>query len=918
MPIAVLVAALVLAAMTTPAAAQSHPDNVYWDDLFGNPGAGDPHGTSWGPRVRAIAFDGNGIYVAGRFGAMDGVPANNIAFWDGLGWHALGDGVNGEVSALLMYNGKLYVGGTFVYAGGIQCNHIAWWDGQDWFPMYGGVGDIIFSSPIQSIVAFQDDVYVGGGFRTAGTVPFKGLARWDGSRWRDTGYGEQENAAEGTAFAMAADDNVLWVGGYLYDSADYLIAEGLTSFDGTTWSGFDHALRGSVESIVLVGDDLYAGGWFNVALSGVILNNIGKWDGTKWDRMRGGTNGDVHGLYGVGSDVYAIGNFTKAGRTTLNGVARWDGTDWHPLGSGIELRYWNFAIAARPSGEVFCGGGFDYAGDVYSKRIAHWDNPVPYPSTPSPPYNATNQLNSVHLGWTVSGTPNMPSSYDVYLGTDPDPPLVASGHTAQSFVPDTLYDATTYFWKVVAKDGSGNHATGQVWRFTTEDLVTSRLVVSSATGRCDASSDTVTVDVNIEDADMAIDAAGFDLSYDSSTLTLLWCEPGDLTQSWQTFGCADLGTAIRVGGYDLTPIPQGSYGTLARLTFLANCCGVDSTVTTALTPFNLIDDLAGLRPIEGDYTCEYFVADGDANGDGVVTSGDAYCAFESYMSYPVPLPNDCATSGWDVRGDVDCNGQVTPGDARCILSQWLEGNCSFCGTTVTGIRQTPSAGPADVIIQEVLRSGHNILVRIAVSGAPSLDALGFEVAYSDDVLEYDAAARTNLTREFEQFDDVLVEAGCVRFGGYRTSPYDASAATEITEVRFWMLSDTPEGTVTVQSYVDDLEGAQTVSVNLAEVIGVKPQAGRFALHQNHPNPFNPDTEIRYEIPGGTTGRVTLMIYNIEGKLVRRLVDDIQGAGAHHARWQGQNDSGQAVASGVYFYVLRAGRAAQARKLVLLK
>ena len=86
-----------------------------------------------------------------------------------------------------------------------------------------------------------------------------------------------------------------------------------------------------------------------------------------------------------------------------------------------------------------------------------------------------------------------------------------------------------------------------------------------------------------------------------------------------------------------------------------------------------------------------------------------------------------------------------------------------------------------------------------------------------------------------------------------------------------MQSDTPQGTVTVQSYVDDLAEAETVSVDLAVALGTKPAPGRYVLHQNRPNPFNPDTEIRYEIPhGAPVERVTLVIYNVEGKQVRRL------------------------------------------------
>lgn len=71
------------------------------------------------------------------------------------------------------------------------------------------------------------------------------------------------------------------------------------------------------------------------------------------------------------------------------------------------------------------------------------------------------------------------------------------------------------------------------------------------------------------------------------------------------------------------------------------------------------------------------------------------------------------------------------------------------------------------------------------------------------------------------------------------------------------------------------------------------------LRQNYPNPFNPTTTIRYELPNRE--RVTLVIYNVRGERVRVLVDGRKPAGRHDAVWNGRNDSGNTVASGVYFY-----------------
>ena len=92
------------------------------------------------------------------------------------------------------------------------------------------------------------------------------------------------------------------------------------------------------------------------------------------------------------------------------------------------------------------------------------------------------------------------------------------------------------------------------------------------------------------------------------------------------------------------------------------------------------------------------------------------------------------------------------------------------------------------------------------------------------------------------------------------------------------------------------------------------------LEPNYPNPFNPTTHITFEVK--TRGHVTLRIYNVAGQVVRTLVNEELAAGRYENRpfnvWDGTNDAGQEVGSGVYFYKLTATNFTQTRKLVLLK
>ena len=91
---------------------------------------------------------------------------------------------------------------------------------------------------------------------------------------------------------------------------------------------------------------------------------------------------------------------------------------------------------------------------------------------------------------------------------------------------------------------------------------------------------------------------------------------------------------------------------------------------------------------------------------------------------------------------------------------------------------------------------------------------------------------------------------------------------------------------------------------------------RLQLHKNYPNPFNPETKIRFDIPRAQP--VLLTIYNAAGQRVKNLVDRELAAGSYSVRWDGTNDSGDTLASGVYLAVLRAGEFVARIKLTYLK
>ncbi len=113
-------------------------------------------------------------------------------------------------------------------------------------------------------------------------------------------------------------------------------------------------------------------------------------------------------------------------------------------------------------------------------------------------------------------------------------------------------------------------------------------------------------------------------------------------------------------------------------------------------------------------------------------------------------------------------------------------------------------------------------------------------------------------------------------------------------------------------------------VDTSVVIADHPQGSILPLSpqifQNYPNPFNSTTIIRYQLSavGGQQPAVSLKIYNIIGQEVRRLVDGPEDPGLHEVIWDGRDDQGNQVGSGVYFYELKVGRFTKTRWMVLLK
>jgi len=119
---------------------------------------------------------------------------------------------------------------------------------------------------------------------------------------------------------------------------------------------------------------------------------------------------------------------------------------------------------------------------------------------------------------------------------------------------------------------------------------------------------------------------------------------------------------------------------------------------------------------------------------------------------------------------------------------------------------------------------------------------------------------------------------------------------------------------TISSVSMSSADGRLVDVSLARKEVVLPE--KVALFQNYPNPFNPETRIDFSLP--ETVHVRLVVFNLLGREVNVLIDDVMPAGVHSSVWDGSDQSGRAVASGVYYYRLESEFESVSRKMVLLK
>lgn len=406
----------------------AHAQSCGWSDVSGGLTGNGASDTVRSMTVYDEVPNGAGVeslFVGGSFDFAGGVPASQIARWDGSAWSSVGGGLDKSARWVTTYDlddagpmpELLYAAGDFTIAGGVAALGIASWDGTTWAPLGSGIGGQVWAMlgyDVDGPGPISNKLYVGGEFTSAGGMPASQIACWDGFSWSEVGGG----------VASSIPGN-LWPGVYTFGVWDadgagpqfplLIVAGGFNSAGGTpasliaTWNGNTWGTLGAgvgganaiprVRGVVPFDEDgpggsdpaLFAAGVFSEA-GGVEALRVARWDGAAWSDVAGGVSGNepntdaagavhVHDEDGDGpmrERLFVGGKFLMAGAASSKKAVAWDGTEWGSLAGGLEgsrvICFGSFdedGPGGRPP-SFFAGGEVTEAGGVAINRIARW------------------------------------------------------------------------------------------------------------------------------------------------------------------------------------------------------------------------------------------------------------------------------------------------------------------------------------------------------------------------------------------------------------------------------------------------------------------------------------------------------------------------------------------------------------------
>jgi len=303
---------------------------------------------------------------------------------------------------------------------------------------------------------------------------------------------------------------------------------------------------------------------------------------------------------------------------------------------------------------------------------------------------------------------------------------------------------------------------------------------------------------------------------------------------------------------------------------------------------------------------------GDINREGYIDTLDIRLLGQAYTS----MPGDC---NWNPDADLNGDGVIDIHDTHILGSHYGLDMWTYFGLSKQNIiekRQVFDMSPGDPessLILSIKWKTTDVSL-----GTHTLKAYVSHVANEIDTLDNSSSTKTvNIVSSFE----LTISAT----EGQTTNPPPGTyqcACNEDFEVEatpdfwfsYWKLDGDSVGTE--NPYFVFMDDDHSIYAVFKSACGDETTPPVLSLSQNYPNPFNPHTSINFSLP--IDSHISIKIYDMMGQLVKVLVNKKMKAGLHETSWDGRNEKGKFVASGVYFCRLEAGRYRDVKKMVLIR
>lgn len=311
-----------------------------------------------------------------------------------------------------------------------------------------------------------------------------------------------------------------------------------------------------------------------------------------------------------------------------------------------------------------------------------------------------------------------------------------------------------------------------------------------------------------------------------------------------------------------------------------------------------------LGMVDGKFTIDMF---GDANIDRLVDIADVVSVVGFILSTINFTPRQFMAA--DVVPNDTINVADLVGIINMILGRW------------SGPSPSSYPGPMGIVRldYEDLQAGRTGEVKVLANLEVPVAGAQIKINYDSEQLSFEAPQLSDWSNKFiAEYKDNKQGKLTVLLYNLSNDPISPG------EGKFLSLPVTvsPNSTDKIKLGIDEIVLADQNAVEIPVDYGKTSVPKAFELSQNYPNPFNPTTTIKYSLSsvgdGAETLPTTLRIYNVLGEVVRTLVNEPRSPGIYYEVWDGKDDQGKEVASGIYFYRLKAGKFSETKKMVLLK